>query len=225
MKKYKLKQIKINNSYFIVRENTPDIRVLRSCFSGEFECLRYLFPQNYQGLIIDAGAYIGASTLALRKLFKAATIVSVEPSDDNFEILKRNCQNLPKVDLIKGALVGSKKKDLTLKNRETGEWGFTIVENPSDCPNAREFEQKVRSISIKDIEKKHGMNTDLLKLDIEGAEKELMENDYETISRIPFIYAELHERIISGCEKEFFKLSENRFVIKDSGEKFLSIAK
>lgn len=225
MNQYKLKQIKIDNSTFVVREDTPDTHVVRSCFSGEFECLRYLLPKNYEGLIIDAGAYIGASTIALSKLFKAATIVAVEPSDDNFQILKMNCQNLPKIDLIKGALVGSKKKELKLKNRKTGEWGFTIVENPIDCNNAIEFDQKVHSISIADIEKKHGKNTDLLKLDIEGAEKELIENDYETICRIPFIFAELHERIISGCEKAFFRLSERRFIVKDSGEKFLSIAK
>lgn len=76
----------------MVREDTPDTDIVRSCFSGEFECLRYLLPKNYQGLIIDAGAYIGASSIALSKLFKAATIVAVEPSDDNFQILKMNCK-------------------------------------------------------------------------------------------------------------------------------------
>ena len=63
----------------------------------------------------------------------------------------------------------------------------------------------------------------LLKLDIEGGEYDLLKNDIKTLEKIPVVFAELHDRIISGCKEMYFKFSKKRILIKDRSEKYLSI--
>jgi hypothetical protein len=62
-----------------------------------------------------------------------------------------------------------------------------------------------------------------MNLFIEGGERELLLNDGDTLQRIPFILAELHERIAKGCNQSFTEFSRNRILIKSVGEKYLSI--
>ena len=49
--------------------------------------------------------------------------------------------------------------------------------------------------------------------------------DYEDLDLIPAIVIELHDRIKEGCTELFFSFSKNRIIIKDNGEKYLSLKK
>ena len=71
--------------------------------------------------------------------------------------------------------------------------------------------------------KRRIQNYDFLKLDIEGGEFDLLKNDIKTLKKIPVIFAELHDRIVPKCEEMFFNFSKSRILIKDRGEKYLSI--
>lgn len=204
-----------------LRKGTPDLRVAVSCLGGEFEPLRHLLSKDYDGVIVDAGGYIGTATLALREMFPAARIVVVEPSDDNLEILRRNLDNVPGIEIVQGALVGRGRPSVDLRARGTGAWGLTAVSAPGDAA-ATETLHPVKAVTLADIvgaEEEIG----LLKLDIEGGEVELLQEDAETLSRIDIIFAELHERIVEGCEALFIEFSESRRLIKGAGEKYLSI--
>ena len=57
-----------------IRKGSYDLDVAMSCFSGEFDIVKYLFPKDYNGIIIDAGGYIGTSTIALKQLFPNAKL-------------------------------------------------------------------------------------------------------------------------------------------------------
>ena len=63
----------------------------------------------------------------------------------------------------------------------------------------------------------------MLKLDIEGGELSLLENDMESLRNIDAVFAELHDRITPGCVDKFFEFSKDRILIKDKGEKYLSV--
>ena len=78
--KGKLIKIVIKGHTITVRKGTPDLGVAVSCLSGEFEILRYLLPENYDGIIVDAGGYIGTATIALKDIFPSAKLVVIEPS-------------------------------------------------------------------------------------------------------------------------------------------------
>lgn len=204
-----------------VRKGTPDLSVAISCFSGEFDVLKYLLPRDYKGVIVDAGGYIGTSVLALKDLFPEARIIVIEPSEKNIEILKENTAGIENVDVIYGALVGRSVESIMLKNRGTGEWGFTGVENPKDNKKASDmhrtpaFKLSQLGVDVSEI--------GLLKLDIEGGEYDIFKNDMPTIQTIPIVFAELHDRIVEGCSELFFKFAKNRILVKDNGEKFLAI--
>ena len=216
-------RILIGGHQIFIRKGTPDLEVAISCFNGEFEILRYLFPKNYSGVIVDAGGYIGTATLALKDMFPNAKIVVIEPSLENFSILKQNLSNINNIKLIYGALIGSDEKSIQLNNRNTGEWGFTIIEAPKDSPSPKPLHETpaYRLADLINGNEKIG----LLKLDIEGGELNLLRNDLTSMQNIEVVFAELHDKIITGCKDKYFEFSSNRILIKDKGEKFLSIKK
>ena len=204
-----------------LRKGTPDLQVAVSCLGGEFEPLRHLLPKNYDGVIVDAGGYIGTATLALRAMFPHARLIVIEPSEGNLAVLRRNLDRVPGVEVVHGALVGTAGGTISLKSRGTGEWGLTAVEDPQDAGSAETLHQ-VRGVTLGDLVGE-AEDIGLLKLDIEGGEVALIKEDAEALGRVEFIFAELHERIVEGCERLFFEFSRNRHLIKGGGEKYLSI--
>ena len=64
----------------------------------------------------------------------------------------------------------------------------------------------------------------VFKMDIEGSEFFLFQqNDW--LEKTSILVVELHERIISGCEQAFKDANKSRFIIKSSGEKWISVGK
>ena len=214
-------RIQFDGYNILVRKRTRDLDVAISCFNGEFDIIKHLFPQDYNGIIIDAGGYIGTSTLAIKKIFPNSKVIVVEPSDENMAILKENLAEVPNIRVVHGALVGESKKIIQLKNRGTGEWGFTVVSSPRDNPNSANI-QNVRAFRLSDLVS-NVEHIGLLKLDIEGGELNLLEHDMESLEKIEVVFAELHNRIAEGCENKYFEFSKKRILVKDRGEKYLSI--
>ena len=64
----------------------------------------------------------------------------------------------------------------------------------------------VRSFTLKEIMDKYNSSTiDLLKVDIEGAEKELFSSNYEYwLPRTKVLIIETHDRLKQGCSKSIF---------------------
>lgn len=203
-----------------IRKGTPDLSVARTCFGGEFEVLRGLKLAEYSGVIVDAGGYIGTSAIALAELYPAARILVIEPSRDNLEILRHNIRPYPKVEVIHGALVAKQTGTVQLRNRGTGEWGFTVAARPLDNPEADVLED-TPAVTLATL----GVDPDeigLLKLDIEGGERDLFENDAATLDSIDHIFVELHDRIVDGCKAAFLTFAKDRTAVETSGEKYLS---
>lgn len=216
-------EIILEGHKIFVRKGTPDLGIAISCLTGEFEALRYLLASNYSGTIIDAGGYIGTATLVLRKMFPNAKIVVIEPSSDNITMLKSNLKGVSNVEVIEGALIGTSEATVTLSNRETGESGFTVVSKPSDKPDAAAIEE-TKAVRLADFIER-GDKIGLLKLDIEGGEMSLLQNDMETMQSIGVVFAELHDRIVPGCVEKYFDFSRDRILIKHEGEKYLSVSR
>jgi hypothetical protein len=70
----------------------------------------------------------------------------------------------------------------------------------------------------------HAPGIDFLKLDVEGAERDLLKGQPGWIDKTRIIFAELHDRIVPGCEAVFADATANRRNFVDtSGEKILSV--
>ena len=205
-----------------IRNKTPDLSVAISCFTGEFDILKYLYPNDYEGVIVDAGAYIGTAAIALSRLYPKANIISLEPSHENFQLLKNNTNPYKNISIINKAL-SYKNSTISLHDRNSEAWGYTIIEKPDDT-NETKLLNKIDCIKLDELNCLMD-EIGIIKMDIEGAKKEILENKKELYNKIPFIFIELHERIVKDCSKTFFNFSKNRVVVKDSNEKFLSILK
>jgi FkbM family methyltransferase len=216
-----LVRVKIKRTALFVRKGTPDLEVAMSCLSGEFEPVHYLLPRDYAGVIVDAGGYIGSAALALHRSFPKARIITVEPSRENFDVLRKNVADTPQIEPRFGALVGGPEKEITLLNRGLGEWGFTVVQATTDGTDSLEM-HSAPALRLADlVDDVSGIG--LIKIDIEGAEKDLFEKDGTSLDLIPNIFVELHDRMVPGCESAFFAFSNSRSVVKTRGEKYLSI--
>ncbi|MFC7556657.1 FkbM family methyltransferase [Pseudoroseomonas wenyumeiae] len=101
--------------------------------------------------------------------------------------------------------------------------GFTISENPLDSLDA-EFIESVPGINISTLMRRFkAPGIDILKLDIEGAEVELLDNSGEWLSKTLVLVAELHDRIVSRCTESFVAATEGRSIIKVGHEKYAAI--
>jgi hypothetical protein len=68
---------------------------------------------------------------------------------------------------------------------------------------------------------------DILKIDIEGSEKELFESDYETwLPKVTTLIIELHDRMREGSSLSFFRaLTKYNFRLAVKGENLICTIK
>ncbi|MEO7098021.1 MAG: FkbM family methyltransferase [Luteolibacter sp.] len=154
--------------------------------------------------IIDAGANIGLAAIYFSKRFPNAKITSIEPERSNFELLVKNTSHLPNVTAIRAALWPTRAQ-LSVVDSQSEKWGFQFVADTSG-----EFD--VEGITIHDL---LGDGVDLLKIDIEGGEKEVFMGDPDWMNRVQYMLLEIHP----GCWKTVFTAFESiEYECRISGE-------
>jgi len=167
--------------------------------------------------IIDAGSNIGLAAIYFANRFPNATIVSVEPESKNFDLLKANTVHYEKIKPVQSGL-WSHQTFLKVRDIGLGNWGFVVEEHAT--PDTETFE----AISISDILKRFDKTEiDILKLDVEGAEKEIFTRGYQDwLPKTRILIIELHDRMKKGCSQTFFKaLLEYDFLVSQSGENLI----
>lgn len=179
-----------------IRKGTSNLDVFRSIFLYE----EFKLPIRIQpGLIIDAGAYAGFSTLYFSAKYPKAQIIAVEPEKSNYEMLMKHVEARSHVQTINAA-IWNKNAGLRIIDRGTGKWGFMVKEVSA------EDEYDVKAITIKSILDQSSFDRiGLLKIDIEGSEQELFSSDTEEwLPKVDVLYIELHDRIKKDCSRVFY---------------------
>jgi FkbM family methyltransferase len=207
----------------VIRTGSPDIKVALSCFQGEFDELLNAVPKLRYPLIVDAGGYIGTAAIVFAEAYPDATVVSLEPSTQNFALLKRNVAQYKNIVPVNKALAPQPGR-LTLKDRGTGQWGFTLVPKPDDNAASAPTEE-VECVTLDQLMQEFGADgIGILKLDIEGGEHALLSRNTTWIDRTDAICIELHDRIVAGCSDLYRAATAGRRNVKMEGEKYLSVA-
>ena len=198
-------------SIVTVRTRTTDLPVLEKIvLYREYEMPFDLVPRT----IIDAGANIGAASLYFTHRYPQARIVAVEPEASNYEVLTANCRAHPAIIPVQGA-VWNRDTHLVIGEQDAGKWAFTVKE--SDVPTA----DSIRAFTIPDLMRAHDFPVvDLLKLDIEGAEREVFDpGALDWLDNVRVIAIELHDAIKPGSSDAFYaRLSNYRFEQRLCGE-------
>ena len=153
---------------------------------------RFGLPSSAK-LIVDAGANIGLTSIFYAKTFPKARIFAIEAERSNFELMVKNVRPYRNIAPIHAALWGSEGYISVADPlpEAFGNWGFTVSNKPGD----------VRAITIRSLMRDFGIDRiDLLKIDIEGSEKEVFEAcDWQ--ERLDTIVIELHDRFRPGCSE------------------------
>lgn len=177
------KYTKIEN-YEVVSFNQKELKYLeKEIFKAEIYKIEL---GNTRPKIIDAGAYLGLSTLYFKNLYPNSEILAFEPNPNIFPLLEENIEinNLKDVTLENIAL-GKKNATRDFHIDSSDSHSFSTS---SFIKNAWSGEQKTIPIQVivKKLSEYINNDIDLLKMDIEGAEKEVLE-DLKEENKLKFI--------------------------------------
>lgn len=149
--------------------------------------------------ILDGGANIGLASVYFSHRYPSASIVAVEPSQENFNVFEKNIVNFSNVKSKLGG-IWNDNKYLSIVNSNENDNAFMVEEVNASTPGS------IPAYSISSIMQEMNWSTiDLLKLDIEGSEKEVFEKNYESwLPHTKMIVVEVHDHMRKGAAKSVF---------------------
>jgi FkbM family methyltransferase len=169
-----------------LRTHSSDISVLKELvLAGTYEGA---VEQSAVGTaaIVDLGANTGLATRWLALRFPAARILAVEPEPDNVRLLRRNVDALGDRVAVVAACAGSRPRRVSLQS-SAGSWAYRMQE-------AGDGDAVVDVVPMATLLAMHGFDhVDLLKCDVEGAERELFEDAGAWLHRIDLAVVECHD--------------------------------
>jgi FkbM family methyltransferase len=202
--------LRMINRRVIIRPGTSDLR----CLSKVFVDHEYAIPFEINPrLIVDAGANIGLVTVYFSGKFPAAKIIAIEPEQSNYDLLVRNCSGMANVTLRRAAVWNS-DTPLQIENPNAEKWAFRVT------PATRNG-SGITALTIPQILAQSNHDTiDILKLDIEGAERDLFRSGCEEwLPRVKIIIIEFHDRFAPGCSRAVYsKLCQMPFRQETRGQ-------
>ena len=205
-----------------IRSGTPDLVVAMESLGTELEIITKGVEPPGAGLIIDAGGYIGTSAIKLATAFPLCRIISVEPSTENLAMLRRNVASYPNISVLHAAL-SADGAEAVLRTAGSGEWGFTILApTKADHPNG-EIERVPATTIEQILAHQQADRLFVLKLDVEGAELEILLHAGPWLALTDIVIAELHEKLAPGTEAAFAAATVGRTNRQLPGEKLLSL--
>ena len=153
-------------------------------------------PPGPLSTIVDLGANIGVTSCLFACLYPEAQIVSVEPELSNYELLCRNTAPWPSITAVNAAVWGEKCR-LCLLDPHEGHWGVRVIPSPdgeNGGPPCLTMAEIIQGYDLRSV--------DLLKINIEGAEKAIFESpDLDRwLGRVGLIVIKLHPQVPGAAE-------------------------
>jgi len=175
---------------------------------GEYPVYKNYAPK----FIIDAGANIGLATVFFKHHYPDATVVAIEPESGNCEMFRKNTAHYTDVHLIQGGVGPDENRFMRVQNKHDPFYSFRL----------EEAEDGVPEITINRILAQYWPEKiDILKIDIEGGEKELFARNTDWIARVDNIFIELHDYFLPGCSKALLSVVKGDFALHRRGENYL----
>ena len=199
----KVVSVNLDGHRFFVRKRTGDVGVFRQVFVERESDLR-TFPQSAlvmkkyreiircgrKPLVVDCGAHTGLSTIFLNTLFPQATIVALEPANDNFDLLRRNVADCQTVVTLRAG-VWDKSTYLRIINSPQDSHSYQTAECCQSDPGA------IAAVSVPDLLEKFAESDPLLiKIDVEGSEQVLFRSNTGWVDKFPLLIIELHDWLL-----------------------------
>lgn len=181
--------------------NGPELlHSLEEIFVQDIYKINMSNPSPY---IIDCGANIGLSVLYLKQQFPQATIVAFEPDPANFEYLQKNVAAYKLVNVeLRNEAIWTQEGSMSFVSDGTlgSKLGNTLSQGG---------QVSVRTVRLKDYLSRP---VDFLKMDIEGAEYEVLKDCADQLSMVTNLFIEYH-----GFFDKIHELTDLLQLIQGSG--------
>lgn len=187
-----------------LRAGTTDTRVFRQHFQDRE--LAGIPDLESVEVVVDLGAHVGIATEILRRRYPAARIISVEMDPSNADLCRRNHQSDSLQETINVA-VWSENGVVDVEDIGAGNWSFRVrgvAAGPAGQPRTHvrsaTFEALMREAEVERIS--------ILKMDIEGAEAEVLERSGKAIFAMSdLLVMEIHDKV-SGVRERVERVLE-----------------
>lgn len=205
-----------------MQPNSIDNCSFREIFFDDEYVFEYPNFGKKEMVIIDAGANIGFASVFFKNKFPNSKIIAIEPEIENFKWLQKNTEKYRDISILKGGLWDKDSNLLVTleEGRSTRAFMLEEVEEKND--------NTISGYSVKTIMNKFEIEKiDIFKIDIEGSEKELFENNYEYwLPKTKCLIVETHDRMKSGCTDAILNtINKYNFDSFESGENIVFINK
>ncbi|MEX1203413.1 MAG: FkbM family methyltransferase [Ferruginibacter sp.] len=181
---------------FFLRNNGTDPGIFGQVFIEK----QYDYPISFEPeTILDLGANTGLSALYFAERFSKAKIVGLEVDEENFKTALQNTKDCSRIKIMQKG-IWNKDTFLEIIDSTANKDSFMVKESHVNSSTS------IEATTIETILKQEGWATiDILKIDIEGSEKELFSSNYE--QWLPFtkvIFVEVHDGMKKGSSKAVF---------------------
>lgn len=172
---------------------SSDILTLKEVWGQkEYEpCIELLSKLKiHNPLVVDIGSNVGYSILYFAKNLSGAKFIAVEPDPENFRQLKKNMQanNLNAVQLIQGAWYTKNCRLSISTDYRGGTNASYYVAEKEDGP--------IQGYTLPELLNGNTSGIDLLKIDIEGTESLLLEDENKArdiLKTVRVVAVEIHD--------------------------------
>jgi FkbM family methyltransferase len=196
------------NGYKVSYRNDCELQVI---YNDVFNRNTYFFKtDNPEPRIVDCGGHIGLAVLYFKSLYPKSTIVTFEPNPETFALLTKNIaqNNLHGVEANNIALSCEDNDDATFyvgKNFLEA-WDSTDTIKPDLWVNMNRYRRiSARSARLSSY---IANGVDFLKLDIEGAEYDVLGESRDKIGSVGAITLEYHQNAHNLAEGKLEKTLE-----------------
>lgn len=185
---------------------TQDMPMLFEIFKREDYRLPIQKSLSSAAVVVDLGANIGlASVFFQQNYFPNARFILVEPSPKNLAVLGENTVSALQNAEIAPVAISNKQGMVKIDDHEVGfnvhilpkrnenTKGANVGDNLAEIPNPKSEIHKVIALTMsKLLEDLHIKRIDLLKIDIEGAEKAVLADAKAWLPKVDMLIVELH---------------------------------
>lgn len=171
-----------NFNFFARRADWGSINTV--LLEREYEFVKYLLKDKQHPNVLDLGANIGAFSLFVFDICASAICHSVEASADVYSILEQNCKTNSSLNWhVHQAAVWSSNGEIWFQTSKHISTLGAVSQQGDEVVNAITLEQLLNKLQGK---------VDILKMDIEGAEEEVICASESLLSCVKHLIIQIH---------------------------------
>lgn len=182
-----------------------------------------ILAEGNRPVIVDCGGHVGLSAVWFASRFPDAIVYSIEPDESNFTLLSQNTGAYANIVPLRGG-VWSRSCHLEISNPGSGSASFRLREVFDPTP--LEQANLLRAYTVGEVIRREEDHRALLvKIDVEGAEKEIFQDPPEWLQSVVMVIIELHDWLLpgQGTSRNFLRrIAEQDFDVVLRGENLLA---